>query len=583
MKILWVYFDIDTGNYIHYNHGVGELDAIIRERGHDSALIYLREHPSKEEFLSKVENENPDIIFFPTNTHQWANVRLYSTWIKERFDTLCVAGGIHVICDPDAVIEHPAIDFICPWEGDLALPKFLESMQKGKNLCLVKGIWGKRNGKVVKNPPYPLIENLDEIPISDRTFWNMKQVLVDSLFEMGVMAGRGCPYSCAYCANSARKACYKGLGRFVRMRSPQRVIENIELLERKYYFKTIFIEDDIFTLDKKWAGEFLGLYEQNFSYPFKVYIHAEQVDRSILEELKDAGCYMVMAGVETGNEKMRARLLNRSMSNRQLVRVFRWCDEIGLKTWTFNIIGFPDETKKTIEELFELHQLLRPYMAQLSIYYPYPQTELYRICKKEGLLTSTERPTYFEKSILDLPNIDHESIQNAFWEFRDITLRIRAEKQKQGYYDLLDHLNESTIQTESGENIKLHLTKIWGEEHLSLFMHPRSSVVWNIDLQEKTTLHTAIALDPLCLEWGGGGVRFLVRCNNRTKGKILLDRTINPKKNIHQNRWHEIRIDLAEFSGKVELKLETLPEDDNDLVGAWSVWARPYLIGRSTK
>lgn len=577
MKVLWVYFDIDTGNYIHFNHGVGELDATIRTRGHNSSLIYLRESILRNEFLEKVEQENPDIIFFPTNTHQWADVRKHSTWIKETFNLPCMAGGIHVICDPDSVINHPAIDFICPWEGDISLPEFLNAFQSGKDCYQIKGIWGKQKEKIIKNPPYPLVQNLDDIPISDRTFWNMRDVLIDSLYEISVMAGRGCPYSCSYCANSARKNCYKNLGKFVRMRSPKRVIENIEQLEQKYYFKSIFIEDDIFTLDKKWAREFISLYKSRFDYPLKVYIHAEQVDRAILKELKDAGCYMVMAGVETGNEKMRAELLNRHMSNEQLMRVFKWCDQIGLKTWTFNIIGFPDETEKTVDELFSLHSILRPNMAQLSIYYPYLKTELYRICQEKGLLTESERSTYFEKSILNLPNISAETIEKAFWDFRDLTLKIRAKKEEQGYFDLLAHLDDSTVQTESKNNVKLHLTKIWGKEYLSLFMHPRANVIWNIDLKENSFLNTALALDPLCLDWGTDGVRFIIQCKGNGKGKTLLDRTINPKKNPYENRWHHAKIDLSDFSGEVVLTLSTLPEKTGDLVGAWSVWARPFI------
>ena len=581
MKVLWIYIDIDSGNYIHYNHGVGELDAIIREKGHNTSLIYLRKMPDREGLMERIKNENPDIIFFPTNTHQWIYMRVFAHWIKEDFPLPILAGGIHVICDPKTVIDHPSIDFICPWEGDIAVPQLLESLESKKDPTLVQGIWSKRNGEVIKTKPHPLIEDLDSLPISKREIWDTRSVMIDSMFELSVMAGRGCPFSCTYCANSARKKAYSDLGKYIRMRSPKRVIENIEILEKKYYFKTIFIEDDIFTNDLDWAYEFCDLYKKRFDYPFKVYIHIDKVDKDILKTLKDAGCYMIMAGVEAGNEDARKKVLGRNISDERIIRVLGWCDEIGLKTWTFNIIGFPDETRQTVEELFRLNEAIAPNRAQVSIFYPYPGTKLYDRCAKRGFLTGTERANYFEQSVLALPFIDGEKLEEAFDSFRNRSLEIQAKKECLGYFDFLDELETAKFGYKTDVPPKLILTNVWGDQRLSVLMHPRQSARWEVEFLPGTIFKAAFALDPLCLKWGGKGVEFKISIGNGTDEKIIFAKYIDPKKNPWQNRWHEVSLDLSDWEGQQMITLLTFCHYSGDLTGGWSVWAKPHLLSKA--
>ena len=577
MKVLWVYFDIGTGNDLHYHHGVGDIDAGLRKRGHETTLLYLRQPMKREAFLQAVNQADPGVIFFPCTTHQWMHVRQVAAWIKQHHDRPCVAGGIHVICSPDEVIEHQAIDFICPWEGDQAVPELVDCLERHGDVGSVKGIWSKRNGQVHKTEPRSLVEDLDALPLSDRSPWDMRRILVDAGFEMGIMAGRGCPYRCTYCANSARLKAYQGLGKYVRMRTPARVIENIERLEARYYFKTLFFEDDIFTLDRSWVYDFLQRYKARFSYPFKVYIRIGHVDRSLLKELRDAGCYMVMAGVESGNEAIRADLLKRDITDEQLVRVFRWCDDLGLKTWTFNMAGFPGENERTLEELFSLHQRLRPNGAQLSLFYPYPKTELFDLCKSQGLLSDREQSSYFEHSVLNLPTVHPKRLEQAFWDFRDMTLRIRANKERKGELDLLDSLPKAKFQSHDPNNVRLHLTKVWGDERLSLLMHPHAHATWHVRIGPSTRFKAAVALDPVCLDWGGKGVRFQVRCMTNQTPRLLYDRYIDPKSDPNQNRWHEIDLPLSHLEGEANLTLATLPHESGDLVGAWGVWANPHL------
>jgi hypothetical protein len=328
-------------------------------------------------------------------------------------------------------------------------------------------------------------------------------------------------------------------------------------------------------MDHDWTRRFCALYQSRFQFPFKVYIHVQTVTREILRELKDAGCYMVLAGVEAGNEQLRRQALNRHMSNDDLARAFSWCDEIGLQTWTFNMVGFPGETEDTIQDLFALHRRLRPNGAQCSLFYPYPGTELFRRCREQGLITDEQRPTYFEKSVLLLPTVSRERLERAFWEFRDETLRIKAEKEAQGVYDLLAQLPAAHIEMHNAaEPVKRHLAKIDGDERLCLFAHPRSRLTWRIDAPAGARLRTAIAFDPLCLSWGGKGAWFRVLVDGEERFAQYLD----PKENAADDRWHEVAVDLSSNGGRrVTLTLLTEPHNSGDLTGCWALWAKPRI------
>jgi len=576
MKIWWVYLDVGTGNYIHYNHGVGQIDACLRNAGHDSELLYLREHLERDAFLARLRAVAPDAVFFPINTHQWVDAPRYAQWVKEATGLPCVFGGIHAILDAERVIEHPAVDVLCVGEGEEACVEWCAALDAGQTPTGIGNLWIKRgDGTVERNAMRPLIEDLDALPIDERAMWDHDAILRDSLWKAGIMGGRGCPYSCTYCANSARRIKYKGLGRFVRMCSPEKMIAMIERVAALIPFRKIFFEDDIFTMDHDWVRRFCALYKARVAYPFKVYIHVQTVTREILQELKDAGCYMVMAGVEAGNEALRREVLERRMSNEELVRAFAWCDEVGLQTWTFNIVGFPGETEDTIADLFALHRRLRPNGAQCSIFYPYPGTRLYDLCVERGMLTATQRTTYFEKSVLDIGTVSRERLERAFWEFRRETLAIKADKERHGVYDLLANFDYGRILLESdGDPLRLHLVKIDGDERLCLLAHPRSEIRWDLHTPADSVWRAALALDPLCLGWGGKGVEFIVRVN----GEIALSRYLDPKENPEQNRWHEVEVDLAAYVGRrIELTLQTLPHASGDLIGGWGVWAGPRV------
>lgn len=579
MKVLWIYFDVETGNQLHYNHGVGQIDACLRQAGHDTVLEYYQKPPTENEALSVLKKHQPDAVFFPVNTHQWMFARRYARWVKKHSTAFTVVGGIHAILDPESVIQQPGVDAVCIGEGEQAAVELLDALAGGGSPDAVEGIWLKTSaGKIVRNRFRPLIEDLDSLPVSMREIWDYQQAIVANRFELTVMGGRGCPFKCTYCANSARREIYRGHGRYVRMCSPQRLIETIAKLEQAYSFQRIFIEDDVFIFKHSWAEQFCEMYKERFNYPFQAYVRVEFCTKEILRTMREAGCFCILIGVEAGNEELRAKMLNRKMTNESIIKVFRWADELGLQTWNFNIMGFPEETEQTVEDLFQLNRTIRPNKAQISLFYPYPNTRLYDLCKERGYITGSERPTYFEESILSLPTISKRKLTESFWRFRDMALQIRAEKEQKGYFDFTTQLPLANVDTSDPQNVKLEQVQIGGVQEMVLFEHPRSTVTIKALVKPGSVFRTIYALDPLCLTWGGEGVRFILSVKDKSGTRELFNRYLDPKADPELNRWHELEIDLDGLDNQeVEFIFRTEPNESGDLTGAWSVWGRPHL------
>lgn len=588
MKVLFVYPNVATGNGLHYQHGIGMLSASLRANGHETALLDLEELPEPGSFLEAVGAEKPGLVAFSFGSHQWSHVRRFSSLVKDELGLPTLAGGVHATHAPEETIEHPGIDLLCRGEGEQAMVEAADALDRGLALDNIANLWVKRNGGVVRNEVRPLIEDLDTLPFSDRAIFDMDRILAVNAHEMSLMAGRGCPYGCYYCCNNALIKLYKGKGRYVRFRSVDHVLAEVEALAERYRIDTLYFEDDIFTLKKAWVDEFCEKYPKRFSFPFRIYLHVEAVDRGMLARLKDIGLYKVNVGVESGSERIRREAMNRRMPNERIVQVFDWLHDLDIAVRDFNIVGLPGETPETMRETIALNERILPDEVQVAIFYPYRGTRLYDVCQEAGYLTGEERQTFFEdESILDLPDLPRSEIKAAYREFcakaDEIGKRRVAadlEKGASGYYDFLSHEKEREIEYGEADLNRIDRFLIGGERRFVLFSHPRSKVTYRgVPVRKDARLRFAMALDPKCLDWGGGAVVFRVVAANGDGEVELFRDSIDPKHDPAQRAWHDREVDLSRFAdGPVDLSFLTDPDESGDLTGAWAGWARPHLV-----
>lgn len=379
--------------------GIEYLSSVLKKNGHDTMLIFDpgsgdveykfslldKKFDLTEKMIKRAKAYNPDLIAFSCLTNLYPWVSKLSRLLKRQMSAPIIVGGLHPTILPEYVINNDSIDMICVGEGEEPLLELVTSMKAGAIDYSIRNIWFKKDGTVIRNPARPLMQDLDSLPFPDKDIFRQYGCFSERLY---VMTGRGCPYKCTYCFNSYyRNSFAKDGSGYIRRRSVSNVIEELEFFKSKYRnIKEIFFYDDIFTINSGWVEEFCRLYKSKILLPFKILVHPNTVRMETMKRLKDAGCIYVDIGLESGSEEIRRSLLKRTMTNQEIIDTANILKEVGIKFCTLNIVGFPTETKEQMWQTYELNKRIRPNGTIVSIFYPFPKTELADFSLKEGYL-----------------------------------------------------------------------------------------------------------------------------------------------------------------------------------------------------
>lgn len=390
---------IDPSNYPVLKLGLTYILTSIEMNGHKPFLIDLAFKPNGyvKYVIKEIKKRKPDVIGFSSMTIDYAKSLNIAKAIKEIFPDLpIIFGGPHVTSLPEESIRNQFIDYICIGEGEKSFVEFLDNLEKGKE-PRVPGIWAKKNGKIIKNPLRPYTENLDELPFPNWGYWNLKKYfranfLIKSVLP--VLASRGCPYRCSFCASGVFS---KLPGKYYRVRSAKNVIEEIKELKKykKKGLEAIQFQDDTFGLNKRQFDEFTKLYVReklNEELPWMCFTRADVITRDWARKASRAGCIFVGLGLETGNEKIRCELYNKRITNKQFKDAASNLKRYGIP-YSFSVmIGGPYDGKKEILESIRFMEELGPTLLDhICIFTPLPMTELEKVCKRNKLFVSKYR------------------------------------------------------------------------------------------------------------------------------------------------------------------------------------------------
>ncbi|MCL5090748.1 MAG: radical SAM protein, partial [Patescibacteria group bacterium] len=365
------------------NISLEALSAVLKKHGHQTSLAFDRSlfddaayfpipflaklFNNRGEALDKVISSKPDLVAFSVfaDNYQWA-LQMASD-IKKKIKVPIIFGGIHPTSVPQEVIKQKEVDIICLGEGDYPLLELVESMEKKKIDYKIKNLWFKKGNKIIKNPLRPSIKNLDELPLPDKELFE-KYVPISNYYL--TVTSKGCLYACSYCSqnflqNWERK---NKLGKFLRERSVESVLEELALAKEKYQIKRIDIKNNILSGSMDWSYDFLKKYKKQITLPFRIMGHPNLMTKKYCTELKKAGCWHVQLGIESLNPEVRKKVLLRFETNQAIISALDEMDKAGLGYSTDFIIGLPGENDEDL--IFALRTLAgRPGLIRASIFW----------------------------------------------------------------------------------------------------------------------------------------------------------------------------------------------------------------------
>lgn len=155
-------------------------------------------------------------------------------------------------------------------------------------------------------------------------------------------------------------------------------------------FKGVNFHDDILTLNKKWFRDFLSKYSQQISLPFVCNLRIGNFTEEDVKLLKDANCESAVIGIESGNDYIRKNILNKGIESENIIKGFEILHKYGIKTMSQNMMGLPEETFESFYDTVRINAKIMPNRPIMSIFYPYPGTELYYKAIRDGLIEKND-------------------------------------------------------------------------------------------------------------------------------------------------------------------------------------------------
>lgn len=403
MRVLFVEKQID-----YEPLGLLYLSSVLRQAGHEVRLAIA----AQEDPVATAREWQPRVVGYSVYTGSQTYYRDLNLRVKDAVDVVSVFGGPHPTYFPEFV-EEPGVDAVCLGEGEGPILDLVQALEAGKPLSGIENWHFKHEGGIERNPVRPLDPSLDVLPFPDRELIYEADAFTRQSGIKHFITSRGCPYNCTYCFNHALAAVYRGKGRRVRQMSVGRVIEEVKGVQAHYPLQFVVFLDDLFILHEDWLSELADKFPRAVGLPFFCNVRANLVTADKMGLLQRAGCTSVGMGLETGNASLRNGLLERNLSDEQIVEASRLVRNAGIQLCTTNMLGLPGATLANDFETLALNRACKPAYANAFLYQPYPRTVLGEYAREHG---------YVEGSLDD--------IDDSAWERSVLRFSSPAEKRQ---------------------------------------------------------------------------------------------------------------------------------------------------------
>ncbi|MEZ6059346.1 MAG: radical SAM protein [Planctomycetaceae bacterium] len=408
MRVLFLEIDTER-TWAVASMGPAFLAAYLRVHGHDVTGLRVPPEQTADALVERIAALDPQLIGLSLTTRQWLRARDLIAAIRRKIDVPVIAGGLHATFSPEAVLEQPGFDYVCLGEGEDALLELVTKLETGKPTDDIRNIQVPGGKRPELRPP---IASLDELPFQAR------DLLDEQYGVVHIATQRGCPFPCTYCAARQYHDLY-GTENYGRRRTVGSVMDELATIQREGTLNYVIFLDDTFTIFPTWVSEFCEAHTERFGTPFSVHARVDTVTPEMLHSLAQAGCRHIVFGVESGSLRVRREVMHRPITNERMIDAFRWSRDEGMIVTANYMLGLPTETRDDLEQTLALHEQLRPDDFGYFVFYPYPGTRLFHVCRENGYLPDNflELPANHRESILNLPGLSREDIAEYYDRF----------------------------------------------------------------------------------------------------------------------------------------------------------------------
>jgi len=434
---LYTYFNVPV-RILH--PVVDKLDGVkahtIFYKNYDSNIFSLPSIKEEEIFVNTIKQLNPKIVAISLLSPYVLIAKRLTELIKKYTSAIVIWGGVGPTITPE---EHIKLtDIICIGEGERALEELVVAVRDGKDYKNIKNLWVKDESKVIKNPQGSLIQDLDYLPFAEYGSEDMYFINNNKLSRedpeldhpiLYLQSTRGCPYSCSFCIETMYHDMYKGLGKFVRRRSVDSIVKEVNMHQNKPNNKknSVFFIDEVFGSAPDFIDEFVPRYKKEVGLPFDVLYHPKSLKVRTIGKLVEAGVKEINFGIQTGSDKIRNDIFTRPGTNAEIIELTKEISKHKVNIRYDLILDNDFETEETLKECINLIlQLPKPVTFNTFSLQHFPDYPMTKMAVKAGHVT--------EEELEDWPTMMKRTTEN--WKFIP-----RLKKRKKTRTNQLQRLN----------------------------------------------------------------------------------------------------------------------------------------------
>ncbi len=301
-----------------------------------------------------------------------------------------VVGGQHFSALAGESLEgYPSIDVVVRGEGEQTFNTLIKALEEKQSLSGVNGISFRHEGAVVHNPDRPLIKDLDALPFPAyhyvkehmKTYYFTLMAGKDVSFAI-VEGSRGCSYNCSYCSQ------WRYWRRHCRVKSAERIVDEIERLHRDYGTKFFWLADDNFNLDEradKLCDEIMkrGLADE---VTWFCQVRCDEIVNhpTLLPKMRKAGNIWVLTGFDNPDPEVLKTFRRLGITKTLAKEAVNLLRKNGVFSQGMFIIGERRDSHESIEVIRQYADWLDPDIATFMTLTPFPGTEIYEAAKLNG-------------------------------------------------------------------------------------------------------------------------------------------------------------------------------------------------------
>jgi len=318
-----------------------------------------------DKILDSTSIEGFDLIGFSIFSYvHFMLALLLSRRLKQRINTPIVFGGPFISPCTQLYPEiFDFVDYMIVGDGRIPLLRLIDYLKNKIIISDVPGLTYRDNGKLITNPKqhYPI----EDMPMPDfeglpMELYKTRIPEVGDYIPLPYQISRGCSSKCSFCYNTViDKLEFKSYGK---------VLSELCQMKERYNSKMFFFCDDTINNSYEYLEGLCDLFIKNrLNINWNVYAKVGNLDKDILRKMREAGCWLLKFGIESGSNRI-LKMMNKGFTSEQANKTLRDSYEAGIRNLVLLIAGYPHERQEDLKQTLEFIRINKKYIYYINIY-----------------------------------------------------------------------------------------------------------------------------------------------------------------------------------------------------------------------